>query len=374
MTQSDWVPSNDGKLYFFNFSPWRMMMLEPFFDAPGNEKHICKDLEDALSKGMDARSKIFIFGALPFERLEAYAQEHGIAKYRIEDALIRSVALGSGFARPYSLIIDSRGVYFDPRQISDLEWMLQNGTYEPELIERARQLRRKIVTSRLSKYNHLQHKPIEIDRDRYPKVILVVGQVEDDMSIIHGAFGMTNEDLLVSVRENNPEAYLIYKPHPDVLSGNRKGHIDPQITERNADAVLTDVSIDSCIDVADEVHTLTSGSGFDALLREKKVFTYGMPFYAGWGLTEDQRTCERRTRRITLDELVAATLIFYPRYISPRTLTPCEPEQMIDELITERKRYEEDRLYRSWMQVRGYLLPRIRRGIRGVLRPFGLKI
>jgi capsular polysaccharide export protein len=73
-----------------------------------------------------------------------------------------------------------------------------------------------------------------------------------------------------------------------------------------------------CIDACDEVHTMNSLTGFDALLRGKQVVTYGQPFYAGWGLTEDR--CEggqalvRRTRLLTLDELVAGVLLKYPLY------------------------------------------------------------
>jgi len=109
------------------------------------------------------------------------------------------------------------------------------------------------------------------------------------------------------VKENNPKSFIIYKPHPDVLSGNRVGHIPKEITDSCANMVVTDISIDSCINVCDELHTLTSGAGFDALLRGKKVFTYGMPFYAGWGLTTDLRECKRRTRKLNLEELIAAT-------------------------------------------------------------------
>ena len=52
------------------------------------------------------------------------------------------------------------------------------------------------------------------------------GQVEDDASIQTGSPNIrTNLDLLKTVRAANPEAYIVYKPHPDVVSGNRIGHI-----------------------------------------------------------------------------------------------------------------------------------------------------
>ena len=366
--------SNQNRLYFFNFSPWRMMQIEDFFYAPNNHKYICKNLDDALSKGLDNSSTIFIYGIIEFPEVEAFANENSMTTYRIEDAFIRSVALGSGFAKPYSLSIDSRGIYFDPRKPSDLEYFLEHSEFSKELLERAKKVREAVVASKFSKYNHLTHQTIEIDRTAYKKVILVTGQVEDDMSIKFGAFGLNNSDLLEMVKERNPEAYIIYKPHPDVLSGNRVGHIAKEITDFCANEVQTNISIDSCIAVSDEIHTLTSGAGFDALLRGKSVFTYGMPFYAGWGLTTDYRTCERRSRKLTLDELVATTLILFPRYISPKTGNFCEVEQTLQELKEEQELYFNNRFYRYKVNLKGYFLPRARKTVRLILRPFKLKI
>ncbi|MCH9740800.1 MAG: hypothetical protein K0U38_08185 [Epsilonproteobacteria bacterium] len=371
---SIFYPSNQGKLYFFNFSPWRMMQTEPFYYAPNNQKFICKTLDEALEKGLDKESNIFIYGIIEFPEVESYAKENGMTIYRIEDAFIRSVALGSGFAKPYSLGIDSRGIYFDPRKSSDLEYLLENHQFTDELLQRAKKVRAEVLASKFSKYNHLEHREIEIDRDKYDKVILITGQVEDDMSMKFGAFGLGYSDLLQMVRESNPNAYIIYKPHPDVLSGNRKGHIAKEIIDTCVNEVQTLISIDSCIAVSDEVHTLTSGAGFDALIRGKKVYTYGMPFYAGWGLTEDYRTCERRTTKRLLDELVAATLILFPRYISPKTGEFCEVEQTLQELKEEQEHYFNNRWYRYKLNIKGYLLPRTRKFIRAVLKPFRLKI
>jgi capsular polysaccharide export protein len=352
-----------------------MMQIEPFFYAPNNQKFICKDLEDALQKGLEPQGcNIFIYGIIEFPEVEQYAKRHNMTIYRIEDAFIRSVALGSGFAKPYSIGIDSRGIYYDPRKPSDLEYLLENYEFSDELLNRAKKVRAEVVASKFSKYNHLEHAQIEIDRAKYDKVILVTGQVEDDMSIKFGAFGLNNSDLLQMVKERNPNAYIIYKPHPDVLSGNRKGSIAKEIIERCANEVQTMISIDSCIAVSDEIHTLTSGAGFDALIRGKKVHTYGMPFYAGWGLTVDYRECERRTKVRTLDELVCATLILFPRYISPKTGAFCEIEQTLAELKEEQERYFNDSFYRLKVNFKGYILPRGRKIIRAILKPFRLKI
>lgn len=350
------------------------MRVKDFFYAEGNEMLVCSSFEDARNKGLDEKGNIFIFGIKRYPELELFARKHAMPVYRIEDAFIRSVTLGSAFAKPYSLIIDSCGIHFDPGQPSDIEVILQEGNMDDALLQRARALRHTIVESRLSKYNHLEHKSIDIKRKDHDKVVLVVGQVEDDMSVRLGGKGMTNQKLLEMARRENPNAYIIYKPHPDVLSGNRKGHIPARIMQKLADDIQTEVSIDACLAVSDEVHTITSGAGLDALLRGKAVVTYGMPFYAGWGLTLDRHACTRRTRKLTIDELVAGALILYPRYISPKTGEFCEAEQTLAELKEMQERYFHDQFYRYRMEALGYLLPRVRKVARFILKPVGLKI
>jgi capsular polysaccharide export protein len=78
------------------------------------------------------------------------------------------------------------------------------------------------------------------------------------------------------------------------------------------------------------------------------VTTHGQPFYAGWGLTEDCCPVPRRTRRRSLDELVAASLILYPVYLDPISGLPCGPELLVDRLANEsrRTRNNKERLIR----------------------------
>ena len=87
---------------------------------------------------------------------------------------------------------------------------------------------------------------------------------------------------------------------------------------------------------------MTSLLGFEALLRDTKVFCYGQPFYAGWGLTQDLHPIARRTRRLTLDALVAGSLLQYPTYLSSTTNLLCTPEEALEELITKKERSRVD--------------------------------
>lgn len=266
--------------------------------------------------------------AAALEKLEAQGR-HVI---EVEDGFLRSQGLGADCVPPLSITVDGAGAYFDPSQPSELETLLQDGVFDDELTDRARRLRQLIVDAGLSKYSSGD---VELNRRcEGRRHILVPGQVEDDRAVQTGGCGLTsNLDLLIKVREHSPNAYILYKPHPDVVAGHRKGAIPGRICLRYADEIAPDAPISSLIAMVDEVHVNTSLAGFEALMREKQVATYGVPFYAGWGLTRDFGPVPaRRTARRTLDELVAATLLLYPRYLDPETGLPCPPEVVVARL------------------------------------------
>ncbi|SKO88612.1 Capsule polysaccharide biosynthesis protein [Mycobacteroides abscessus subsp. massiliense] len=81
---------------------------------------------------------------------------------------------------------------------------------------------------------------------------------------------------------------------------------------------------------------MTSLTGFEALLRGKKVSCYGLPFYAGWGLTQDLLSIPRRSRRLELWQLIAGTLIHYPDYIHPETHQAINAETAAQILIRQK--------------------------------------
>ena len=73
-------------------------------------------------------------------------------------------------------------------------------------------------------------------------------------------------------------------------------------------------------------------------MRHKDVTTHGVPFYAGWGLTRDLGPVPaRRTAKRSLDELVAATLLLYPRYLDPVSGLPCPAETVVDRLTGQER-------------------------------------
>lgn len=256
----------------------------------------------------------------------------GVQLIHLEDGFLRSVGLGADLIRPVSWVIDTQGIYYDATQPSSLEVILQTTEFTLQLLERAARLRERIVNTGLTKYNVGSKNWQRIAG--VVRVILVPGQVESDAALRFGAPGIcTNLGLLRAVREANPNAYLLYKPHPDVVAGLRRKGQDEGQAERYCDEMIADVIMGELLGQVDEVHTLTSLAGFEALLRGKKVVCYGQPFYAGWGLTLDVLPVTRRTRFLSLDELVAGALILYPTYISRTTGQLTTPEGALDELL-----------------------------------------
>lgn len=277
----------------------------------------------------------------------------GVRHIRIEDGFLHSLGLGSDMSAPYSQVIDSRGLYFDASRPSDLSVLLNETQFSEQELTRAALLRAQIVRGGLTKYNLGRRSP----GWRAPagkRVILVPGQVADDASIRLGTRAISTADaLLQEVRARRPDAYIVYKPHPDVMSGNRNGLID---AHRLADVVDTESDVLSLIEASDEVHTLSSLAGFDALLRGKSVYTYGMPFYAGWGLTHDALApLPWRERPLSLDMLTAGTLLRYPLYWDWQLGLFTTPEAVAALLAPEAarplRRVQGDRA-RTWLKAK----------------------
>ena len=227
---------------------------------------------------------------------------------------------------------DDLGIYYDPTQESRLERLIDDSVHlGPAEIERSRALIGLIRETSVSKYNIHGELP---DFPPTGRKILVVGQVVDDASIKLGAGRIaTNAGLLAEARAANPGATLIYKPHPDVEAKLRTG----ELAQSEGLIVAQGASAPALLDHVDEVWTMTSLLGFEALLRRIPVTTTGAPFYAGWGLTQDLGAVpERRQAQPSIEALAHAALIAYPRYRDPVTGLPCPVEVAVERLAEGR--------------------------------------
>lgn len=288
-----------------------------------------KDLFAHVKFGQD--DVIIVWGRKDPKDLQAFAASRSIPIHRIEDAFIRSIDLGGVHGTPLSYIYDETGIYFDAEQPSDLELLLNEYDFKEDatLMERARACIGHLLQTGTSKYNFADRVNIaSFYGEKTKKRILVIGQVEDDASIQYGCSRrITNNDLVTRAKLENPDAQIIYKPHPDVLLGLRKRISDPSQVESIAQVMYEAIPIADALETIDHVYTITSLAGFEALLRGIKVTAFGAPFYSGWGLTDDRQPVSRRVRTLEVAEIFAAAYILYPRYLNPFTRERVEVEE-----------------------------------------------
>ncbi len=266
--------------------------------------------------------------------LPALAEAEGIPFARVEDGFLRSRGLGAQLVPPLSLVADDLGIYYDPAQESRLERLIaEAAALPPSRLVRAERLVSAILKAGVTKYAAIGKAAPALPEGRR---ILVPGQVEDDASILTACRNeRTNLALLDRARAENPGAVIVYKPHPDVEAGLRPGAVSDSDLARLADVVVHGADPARLIEACDEVWTLTSLLGFEALLRGKPVTSLGAPFYAGWGLTRDLGPVPaRRAARPNLAALAHAVLIAYPRYLDPVSGLPCPPEVAVERLAS----------------------------------------
>ncbi|MBV8045046.1 capsular polysaccharide biosynthesis protein [Pluralibacter sp.] len=338
-----------GALWAPGMTLWKSSIIKPFLKTTDNQL--------SFSKHPGSASVCIVWGVNGEKRWQEAARKSGLPIWRMEDGFLRSTGLGSDLQPPLSLVLDKTGIYYDATRPSDLENLLNHSQLTPAQRLRAEALQQALVASKVSKYNlgaRWRLPPEAAGR----RVLLVPGQVDNDASIATGTFSVnTNFNLLQTVRSTHPDAFIVYKPHPDVLAGNRPGHIPEEMASYLADSIVRDADIIECIRQADEIHTMTSLCGFEALIHGKEVHCYGMPFYAGWGLTHDIHHCQRRIQQLTLQDLIYQTLISYPTYVLPDIRHPVSVETAV-----------------QWLEMQPRREMRINRGVTGWIARNGRKL
>lgn len=344
---ADWrriITANRPIAAAFGMAWWKRREIRRFLWVPGRKLPIVRRAEQAIRIASRCSGSIAIWPSRA-AAIEAAARRRRAGGgrtpdlVRVEDGFVRSVGLGSNLVPPSSVVVDHRGIHFDPSTPSDLEHILSSEHLTEDLTNRAASLRRTIVRAQISKYGALTPSAAP---ERVPgrRLVLVPAQVEDDMSVLAGGGGLTsNLEFLRRVRALEPEAEIWFRPHPDVDAGHRKGAVPDADVLAIADRIVREPSMATLLETVDAVHVITSLTGFEALMRGCAVVCHGTPFYAGWGLTRDLGAVpERRGRQLSLDELVAGVLILYPRYLDPVTGLPCPPETLIERMTSRRMR------------------------------------
>jgi capsular polysaccharide export protein len=339
---------NDRQAFTVGLSRWKRRCAAPFLQGPAGPPRHLRSLPAAQAAAAATGGRVVLWGTR-----DAGAPD----VLRLEDGFVRSVGLGLRHAPPASLAAAVHGLHFDCTRIGDLE-RAAKADMPPALLVRAACLRARMTAEGVTKYN-LPARACTLPDTARPR-LLVVGQVEGDASLQWGAPGVRrNGDLLHAARACWPDAFILWRPHPDVETGLRPGRPDA-IALACADASASDAPAEACLAWADRVVCMTSLMGFEALLRGVPVTTFGRPFYAGWGLTQDLSPALphpapvaaltgpplpprgrddppfSRGQALALDALVAAALILHPRDIDPGTGLPATPERLLDAIAADR--------------------------------------
>lgn len=312
-----------------------------FVDFHAPPKLIAKKFGNVLRQ---RKVTFFVWGGEKDRELESVAKRFKISLCRVEDGFLRSTGPGELHTRPCSLVFDRSGIYFDGTRASDLEHILNavDLDSDPDLLNKARAGIEIFRAIRLSKYFSLvTEEPAKLDSDGNRITTLFAGQVERDASIRFGRVKalilkkFRNHRLARRITKDFETSKLVYKPHPDTVRKKGAGSRIP------AEFQILDPleSLPQILDQVDHVATQTSLVGMEALIHGKQVSTYGFPFYAGWGLTDDKQKSSRRSRKLTLEGLFAGSYLLYPRYIHPASDAECDYFTVAGYFLVEQFKY-----------------------------------
>lgn len=272
---------------------------------------------NAIKRFLLQPAAFFVWGFTEPNWVRWYAKLKGIPIFRMEDGFLRSSMLGAAHTTPYSLIVDSSGLHYDPSTPSDLEKILNQGGFSDDELSTAQSCLDMLGMLELSKYNPPTSMSPDEGRIKTRRRVAVIGQVDNDMSVRLGnpqSWSMI--ELIRLAKLENPDAEIIYRPHPDVYHGFQRSKFRSKSIAEICTVVSPQESLVDFFRTVDHVYTITSLSGLEALLRGIPVTVVGQPFYAGWGLTDDRAVIERRGVKRSLLELFTAAYLKYPRYLA----------------------------------------------------------
>lgn len=308
--------------YLWGFNNWKLGFVSDYLAKDYRTVFAPRKLSSLLSvrdfKGFPIRpSVLIVWGQTEPWFVRKFAELRKIPIFRMEDGFLRSANLGASHSTPYSLVLDSSGIHYDPSSESDLERILNETEFDANDISQARECLTLLRTLNLSKYNPPTFGRPDAIGIKTKRRVAVIGQVDNDKSV---KLGNTNrwsmKELIQLAKMENPDAEVIYRPHPDVYKGYQRS----KFRARSVDSICTvsdpDIPMADFLDLVDHVYTITSLTGLEALLRGIKVTVVGAAFYAGWGLTDDRVAFPRQRRQRSLEELVAGVYLKYPRYLA----------------------------------------------------------
>ncbi|WP_375228248.1 capsular polysaccharide biosynthesis protein [Roseobacter sp. S98] len=276
---------------------------------------------------------------------EAAPADEGNGHLFVDDAFLGQLPPASGGASLPGLTIDTRGPHFDPAQPSDLELLLATHPLDDTaLLDEARGGIARFCEAHLGANNALR---IDIVPPP-PGYVLIFDQPRNDPTVSAcGADRNRFLEMLFVAREEHPGAPVLIQKHSETLQGGRQGHFGDEDTGEAVRFLTDPVSHQSLFEGAVGVYTVSSQAGFDAIFAGHRPRVFGQPFYAGWGLTDDEFPVQRRQRRLTRAQLFAGAFLIYPRWYSPFADDLCTGTEALEIMAARARAWRED--HRGWV-------------------------
>ncbi|GAB5459475.1 MAG: hypothetical protein Hens3KO_25050 [Henriciella sp.] len=251
----------------------------------------------------------------------------------VEYGLISAMGIPSLADFKFSLIVDDLGIFFDTTTRSRTEQLILDGDGDPILKARAKKFIQTVVEHDIVKYNDSPKMALEDVGNK--RKILVMDQTSGDLSI---EFGQCHKFDFSSMLEHalaQDNAHVFLKLHPETVQGVKDANYDLRTLQgvENLTLIVDNCNAMHLIKQVDEVYVMTSGAGLEALMVGKPVTCFGVPFYAGWGLTTDMQPFSNERVERTLEDVIAAVFLKQTLWFDPITQQETTAERCLEVVI-----------------------------------------
>lgn len=296
-------------------------------------------------KQIEASEVDAVFIMIPYDRKERieltlWAIKNNKPLFILEAGFISSVRTLQEYESPISYHVDyNNNIYLFGSENNTITNLLNSDfSLSKKQKEDIQKLIELVISEDISKYNNFTATPnTKIEKNS----ILVIDQTLNDYSIYAANANKSTFDYMVKTAiYENPNSTIYIKIHPEVLIGKRKGNINIQEYNgrKNVKILTENLSPNYLFKDMSKVYTVSSTLGFEALLRNKEVHTFGQNFYSGWGCTIDHNHPQNRCKDRSIIEIAYAIYMHSTYYLnieSNKNSSPLEAIESFSKLVKE---------------------------------------